>query len=119
MAGLDMRGHIDNVFKSVDATFTPVQTGYDSNGLPNPTDGTATTFTVNVQPLNLRELDILTRGNQRIVDGRKIYVNNGDLSIIEDNGIWVFLGQRWKTVQSDNRPWRNYCKVIVSRIDPQ
>lgn len=119
MAGLDMGGHIDGVFRSVAATFTPVSTGYDDNGLPAPTTGTSTAFTVNIQPLNLRELDILTRGNVRIVDGRKIYVNSGDLQTIEDNGVWEFLGQKWKTVQSDNRYWRNYCKVIVSRIDPQ
>ena len=119
MAGLDMYGLIDGVFKSVDATFTPITTGFDDKGLPKPVSDTATAFTVNVQPLNLRELDILTRGDQRIVDGRKIYVNSGDLSIIENNGIWVFLGQRWKTIQTDNRPWRNYCKAIVSRIDPQ
>lgn len=119
MAGLSMSGHIDGVFQSVDATFTPISTGYTDTGLPSPTSGTPTPFTVNVQPLNLRELDILTRGNVRIVDGRKIYVNDGDLTMIEDNGVWEFLGQKWKTVQSDNRYWNNYCKVIVSRIDPQ
>lgn len=119
MGVLSMTGHIDNAFESVSATFTSVSTGYDANGLPAPTSGTPTAFVVNVQPLNLRELDILTRGNVRIVDGRKIYVNDGDLTMIEDNGVWEFLGQRWKTIQSDNRPWHNYCHVVVSRIDPQ
>ena len=119
MGVLSMAGHIDNTFQSVDATFTPVSTGYDDNGLPAPTSGTTTAFVVNVQPLNLRELDILSRGNVRIVDGRKIYVNDGDLTMIEDNGMWEFLGQRWKTIQSDNRPWHNYCHVVVSRFDPQ
>lgn len=119
MGVLSMTGHIDDAFQSVDAMFTPVSTGYDSYGLPAPSPSTPVLFTVNVQPLNLRELDILIRGNVRIVDGRKIYVNDGDLTAIQDNGIWEFIGQQWKTIQTDNRPWRNYCKVIVSRIDPQ
>ena len=33
------------------------------------------------------------------------------------NGRQQFLNQQWKTIMLDNRPWRNYCKVVVERID--
>lgn len=117
--GLEMNGHIDGVFQSFEATFTSVVTGYDAVGLPVKTTSAPVPFLVNVQPVNPRELDILTRGNQRIVDPRKIWVNDGDLSSITLNGEWEFQGQRWKSIQTDYRPLRSYCKVIVSRIDPQ
>lgn len=35
------------------------------------------------------------------------------------DGVWTFLGKRWKAVRVDNRYWRNYCKCIVERIDDQ
>lgn len=115
---LDMRGHIDGVFKSVDATLTPKGGSY-VDGLWVPLPGTPATFTVNVQPLSEREKDFLERGGERILDGRRIYVNSGDLESITLEGDWTFLGQKWKAVKTDNRPWRNYCKVIVSRYDQQ
>jgi hypothetical protein len=37
---------------------------------------------VNIQPLSDKEIDFLRQGGQRIVDPRKIYVNNGDLDSI-------------------------------------
>lgn len=116
---LNMKGHIDNVFKSVPATFVSRGGSY-INGIWVPViDEVVSTFKVTIQPLTDRELDFLERGGERIVDGRKIYVNNGDLNVITLQGDWEFLSQKWKAVKTDNRPWRNYCKVIVSRYDDQ
>lgn len=114
-----MSGHIDAVFKSVDATMTPKGGSYvDGVWVPSlalPVTG----YRVNIQPLSESEKDFLERGGERIVDGRRIWVNNGDLNLITLEADWDFLGQRWKAVKTDNRPWRNYCKIIVSRYDQQ
>lgn len=116
---LSMSGHIDSVFKSVDATFIPAGGSYiDGVWTPAATEPVSG-FVVNVQPLNDKELDFLQRGGERILDPRKIYVNNGNLDAITLDGTWLFLGQRWKVVRTDNRPWRKYCKVTVDRYDDQ
>lgn len=116
---LNMTGHIDAVFKSVDATFTSIDGSY-VDGIWTPVIAAPVTgYRVNIQPLSEREIDFLERGGERIVDPRRIYVNNGDLNLITLDGEWFFLGQRWKVIKTDNRPWRNYCKVIVSRFDDQ
>lgn len=115
---LSMRGHIDNVFKSVAATHVGKSGSY-VDGIWTPVTSGPVAFTVNIQPLSDKEIDFLRQGGQRIVDPRKIYVNNGDLDSIALDGEWVFLGQRWKVIRTDNRPWRKYCKVIVDRYDQQ
>lgn len=118
MSGLNMRGHIDNVFKSVPATHVGKSGAYVDGVWQEVTTGTVS-YMVTIQPLNDKEIDFLRQGGERILDGRKIYVNSGDLDSIQLDGEWVFLGQRWKIIRTDNRPWRSYCKVIVDRYDQQ
>lgn len=115
---LSMRGHIDNVFKSVPATHVG-KSGVYVDGILTTVTSAPVAFTVNIQPVSDKEIDFLRQGGRRIVDPRKIYVNNGDLDSIALDGDWVFLGQRWLVIRTDNRPWRKYCKVIVDRYDQQ
>lgn len=115
---LSMKGHIDNVFKSVPATHVGKSGSY-VNGIWKEVLTSPVAFLVNIQPLSDKELDFLRQGGERIVDPRKIYVNSGDLDAIQLAGEWVFLGQRWKIIRTDNRPWRNYCRVTVDRFDEQ
>lgn len=115
---LSMAGHVDNVFKSVDAVHIGKGGAY-LDGVWTPVEYPPVSFTVNIQPLNDKEIDFLRQGGERILDGRKIYVNSGDLESIQLDGEWGFLGQRWKIIRTDNRPWRKYCKVIVDRLDNQ
>ncbi|HEI0612157.1 TPA: hypothetical protein SIF59_004034 [Escherichia coli] len=115
---LNMKGHIDAVFKSVDATHVGKSGAY-VDGIWTETTSAPVSFQVDIQPLNDKEIDFLRQGGERIIDPRKIYVNSGDLNSIQLAGEWVFLGQRWKIVKTDNRPWRNYCKVVVDRLDVQ
>lgn len=115
---LNMKGHIDNIFKSVPATHVGKSGAY-VDGIWTPVTSAPVAFQVNIQPLNDKELSFLQQGGQRIVDPRKIYVNSGDLNSVQLDGEWVFLGQRWKIIRTDNRPWRNYCRVIVDRFDQQ
>lgn len=115
---LDMKNHIDNVFKSVPATHIGKSFAY-VDGLPVETVSPPVPFQVNIQPLNDKEIDFLRQGGERVIDPRKVYVNSGDLNAIQLAGEWVFLGQRWKIIRTDNRPWRNYCRVTVDRLDVQ
>lgn len=116
---LEMSGHIDDFFQSFDVTYQTKTSGY-VNGLPAEMLSEPVPFMANVQPATDREINMLNLGNQRIIDVRKIYVNDGDLSIVKLNGLWNFLGETWKTMWLDNRyPRRSYCKAIVTRIDPQ
>lgn len=119
MSGLNMNGHIDSVFVSVPATRTSFGPDTYPDGILVPGVETTSPYTVNIQPVSERELDFLMQGGERIVDPRRIYINDGDMQLIDQTGEWNFLGQRWKAHRCDNRYWRDYCKVIVSRIDDQ
>lgn len=120
MSQLSMRGMVDYRFKSVTGTrkYFSVPGSY-VNGIW--VDGTPQTqdYDINVQNVTLRELDFPLTGGERIVDLRKIYVNSGDTSTFDETDEWEFSGQRWKVMGMDNRPWRNYCKILVNRVDPQ
>ena len=119
MSVLNMQGGIDSVFESVPATRTTNNSGSYVDGIWVPAVPVTTAFAVNIQPVSQQELDFLTQGGERVLDLRRIYVNDGDLSGIDETGIWEFIGAKWKAVSLDNRPWRDYCKVIVSREDIQ
>ena len=115
---LDMEGHIDDCFESAPATRTPLPGSY-VGGKWVGTVGTPTPHSVTIQPVSEKEIDSLSKGGERLVDARKIYVNDGDLYSISPSDDWTFTGIDgiFKTVKLDNRPWRNYCKAIVSRKD--
>lgn len=116
---LDMRGHVDSVFKSIDATRIASSGGGYVDGLWIEGTTTTTLHTVNIQPATDREIDAIEKGGERIIDARRVYVNDGIDASIKESDIWEFDGQRWKCHKLDNRPWRNYCKAIVSRFDNQ
>lgn len=116
---LAMTGMIDAVFVSVPATRTAMTGGGYVNGIFVPGATTTEAYVVNIQPVSERELDFLSQGGERIVDPRRIYINDGNMQLIDQTGEWEFLGQRWKTHRCDNRYWRDYCKCIVARIDDQ
>lgn len=115
---LDMLGHIDSTFQSVAATRNTKPGSYDADGIWVDGAGVGSPHTVNLQPVSEKETQNL-KGAERVVDFRKIYVNDGDLYSISPADEWTFTGiaGAFKTFKLDNRPWRNYCKVIVGRED--
>lgn len=115
---IDMGGHIDLVFESVPATRSAM-IGSFVDGIWTETLGVPVPYAVNIQPASDQEIDFLVQGGERITDVRRIYVNDGDIEVIDNKGQWNFLGLSWKTVKCDNRPWNNYCKLLVVRIDDQ
>lgn len=116
---LDMSGHIDSTFESVTATRTAKAGGAYVDGKWVDGSSAATNHIVNLQPLNDRERKTLQEAGERIIDARKIYVNDGDIYSVSEADMWSFAGVDgvFKTVSVDNRPWRNYCKIVVSRKD--
>lgn len=114
---LNMQGHIDNTFRSIKASRIK-QDGSYVDGLPVKVDGESTPHTVTVQPLSDREINYMPLGGRRISDFRKIYVNDGLLAEISEADDWEMNAngrgnERYETVSMDNRPWRNYCKIVV------
>lgn len=117
---LSMLGHIDSTFQSGPATRTArTNGGYDADGIWQDGTSVTTSHTVTVQPASDREIEALEKGGERIVDARRIYVNDGIDASIQQSDLWTFAGQTWKCHKLDNRPWRNYCKAIVGRLDVQ
>ena len=120
---LDMFGIIDNVFASIPANQINITGGtYDGDGVWVPGAETTTAYTVNIQPLNPREIDSLQVGAERIKDYRKIYVNDGDFHALSPNAAWEFNAnnkgnERYKVISGDIRVWRSYAKIIVCLID--
>ena len=116
---LDMRGHIDSVFRSTPATRISYSPGGYVDGVWVDGIPTQSPHTVTLQPLNNKEIQQLQIGAERVGDVRKIYVNDGDLYSITPSDDWAFdaVDGLFKSIALDNRPWHNYCKVIVSRYD--
>jgi len=121
---LNMQGHIDGDFKSVSASRISRTGGGYVDGFPVKGIEKKSPHTVNVQPLTQREISNLKTGGRRISDYRKIYVNDGVLAEISEADDWMFDAnrrgaERYETVSMDNRPWRNYCKIVVVLRDEQ
>lgn len=112
---LSMAGHIDSVFQSVPAILNARAGGTYVDGIWVGSPWEYIPYIVNLQPLNEREIDNLFRGGERIVDGRKVYINNGDLSKLKLGNNFTILNSQWKVVKSDVREWRNYAKIIIDR----
>lgn len=81
---------------------------------------------VNIQPLSLKKAEILSSQEGGVVnptDFRTVRINDGTQIYPDDDGKFAqslrFSDGRtvrtWRVRESDNRPWRNYCKVIVER----
>ncbi len=116
---LDMSGFIDSTFESVPAVRTGRTGGGYTEGIWVAGTPTESPHTINLQRPSDKERQVLIDGGERLVDARKIYVNDGIDYSISEADTWVFTGVDgvFKTVSLDNRPWRNYCRAIVSRID--
>lgn len=124
---LDMYGHIDMTFESTPtggvSLVVPAEGDYSGPG-GIWVDGTPTTVPlqfVNIQPANLKTVQLVKEmgGTANVSDLRVVRINDGTMIESDDDGTFAqlleFEGKQWRVVQSDNRPWRNYCKVIVER----
>ncbi len=115
---LDMEGFVDDTFESIPAQRFS-RSGSYVDGIWVPGTEVETPHSVNLQTASLKEIQSLDSGGERLNDVRKVYINDGIDASLAPSDTWEFegLSGRYKTIQLDNRPWRNYCKSIVSRID--
>jgi len=121
MSALDMGGHIDDDFRSISALRVSKSASY-VDGLPVYGAETTSPHTVTIQPLTAREIGQLDTGARRVSDYRKICVNDGMMAEIQTSDDWEFDSngrgvERYESVSVDNRPWRNYCKIVVALYD--
>lgn len=116
--GLSMGGHIDATFRSSYVMHIAITEQY-VDGISTKIESPPVQFPANIQPLSDRDIGFLQQGGERILDPRRLWVNSGDLESIKLGDEWEFLGQRWKTIRLDNRPWNKYCRVTVDRNDDQ
>lgn len=119
---LDVDGFVDEDFESVPATRHTQSGTRDDKGRWVANAESDVPYTVNLQIVTDRELINLGVGGERTEDYRKLYINNGDLFSLTPQDEWSFTapdltGQRFSVYKMDNRPWRNYCKCVIVRID--
>lgn len=121
---LDFEGHIDEDFETHDGVrIVQAVTRVDGKAVRGPE--VTSTRRVNVQPASDKEIQALAIGGERIVDVRVVRINDGGDYSLTPPDHWEFKGLRgrpdlpgrYKTVRLDNRPWRNYCKAIVTLVD--
>ena len=112
-----MSGHIDNVFESEVGIRSYDEDGEYVDGIWVPGTTITTQHRITVQPLNSRELDALDIGAERVVDTRKIYLNDGTVHRLNDR--WTLeSGAVYIVISVDCRPTRNYCKIVAVLSDP-
>jgi len=116
---LDMSGHISGTFQSTPASRTNRTGGQYVDGQWVEGAPTVTAHVVNIQPATAREIDFLQSAGERVIDVRRVYVNDSTLYTFGEADTWTFDGVDgvFKTVSIDDRPWRTYTKLMVSRLD--
>ena len=114
-----MAGHAGGDFHSTPAARTTRTGGQYVDGIWVEGTPTVTAHTVNIQPATAREIDFLQSAGERVKDVRRVYVNDSTLYTFGEADTWTFDGVDgvFKTVSIDDRPWRTYTKLMVSRLD--
>jgi hypothetical protein len=121
---LDLFGHIDGTFHTSTATLYRVTGAYSADGSWIDDAPVTSTHAVNDQPATPSQIKWLNPGGERNIELRNIYVNDGTMlrpsapghaadELEFDAGFGV---KRWKVIQADCRPTRNYCHAIVERL---
>lgn len=124
LVNLSMSGHIDDVFTSGVGTRVAKSGGGYVDGKWVAGSEATTTHTVNIQPLNQKDINFLQLGGERVQDTRKVYVNDGTSAVIMEADQFTFVDSSgdaidgtFKAYSVDNRPWRDYCKFYAVRLD--
>lgn len=133
MSNLDMYGFVDFDLESKPVggvvLRTPSSGGYTGPGgrwVDSSPPVEVTLRDVNIQAVSLKSAELLSSqlGGVRVPsDLRLVHINDGTQIYPDDDGtfshILLFSDGRaireWRVIDSDNRPWRNFCKVIVAR----
>jgi len=131
---LDMLGHVSQPFNTqptggVQLLRPATGGGYNSSGVwvdgvdPDP----ITIPECNIQPATKKTIEFMVHlgGTANPRDIRNLYINDGTTYVYPEDtdrpadrfefsdGLAV---RQWRVMHVDNRPWHNYCHVIVERL---
>lgn len=125
--GLNMMGHVSGPFITHPAVTLERYATRFINHKPAVSLEYTDTFAANIQQATEREIEFLNIGGERINDVRVVHRNDGkgiivsvgenlaDLLIFSDG---ITEETYWKSVNTDYRPWHNFCRATVVRLDP-
>lgn len=126
--GLNMRGHVSGPFITHPGVVLNRYTSEIVDFEPALTLSYTDSFNANVQPVSDKEIEFLQIGAERINDVRVIHRNDGKGIEVSVPGqladILVFAetpGKEptwWKSIATDYRPWHNFCRAVVAKLDP-
>ena len=119
---INMVGHVSSVLKTCIGTRTARSGARGSDGRWVEGAETESTHNVNLQPVTEKDLANLGIGGERIQDFRKAYINDGTTGVLTPQDEWEFdceglVGKTFTVDAIDNRPWNNYCKIVVHLND--
>lgn len=126
--GLNMRGHVSGPFITHPGVVLNRYTSEIIDFEPAITLSYTDSFNANVQPVSDKEIEFLQIGAERINDVRVIHRNDGKGIKVSTAGkladILVFAETPdepvtwWKSIATDFRPWHNFCRAVVAKLDP-
>ena len=126
--GLNMRGHVSGPFITHKGVILNRYTSETIDFEPVLTLTYTDSFNANVQPVSDKEIEFLQIGAERINDVRVIHRNDGKGIEVSVPGqladILVFAETPdkeptwWKSIATDFRPWHNFCRAVVAKLDP-
>lgn len=126
--GLNMRGHVSGHFVSHRGVQRMRFSSEIIDFVPKLTQTLLDTFDANVQPASDKEIEFLQIGAERINDIRVIHRNDGKGIEVSTPGnladILVFAetpdqpSTWWKAMATDYRPWHNFCRAVIAKLDP-
>lgn len=126
--GLNMRGHVSGPFISHPGVQRMRYSSQIIDFVPKLTLTLLDTFDANVQPASDKEIEFLQIGAERINDIRVIHRNDGKGIEVSTPGnladILVFAETPdkeptwWKAMATDYRPWHNFCRAVIAKLDP-
>lgn len=126
--GLNMRGHVSGPFITHKGVILNRYTSEIIDFEPVPALTYTDSFNANVQPVSDKEIEFLQIGAERINDVRVIHRNDGKGIEVSVPGqladILVFAETPdkeptwWKSIATDFRPWHNFCRAVVAKLDP-
>ena len=126
--GLNMRGHVSGPFVTHPGVVLNRYTSEIIDFEPALTLSYTDSFDANVQPVGDVEIQFLQIGAERIDDFRVIHRNDGKGIEVSTPGkladILVFAetpdkpATWWKSIATDYRPWHNFCRAVVAKLDP-
>jgi len=126
--GLNMRGHVSGPFVTHKGVVLHRYTSEVIDFEPKITLSYMDTFDANVQPVGDTEIQFLQIGAERLDDYRVIHRNDGrGILVVGENklaDIVMFSPTPaepvawWKCIATDYRPWHNFCRAVIAKLDP-